>query len=152
MNVPGVTGTGAEGAENSSKGDRHGASDGSGVVGPGGMPPRTGNRTCSTASERGGLEDCRGDVLNAESHAAAAASSFHKRRLFVSFAHVGSFLLKGAAPNPCERVRSRRPAAWPSAAEGGAWADAAARFPSGRPGGAKASKDERAAPEEGFDG
>ena len=61
MHVPGVTGTGAEGAGNSSRGDRDGASDGSGAGGPGGIPPRTGDRTGSTASERGGLGDGGGD-------------------------------------------------------------------------------------------
>ena len=61
MNVPGVTWSGAEGAGNSSRGDRDGSSDGSGAVSPGGIPPRTGDRAGSTASERGGLDDEGGD-------------------------------------------------------------------------------------------
>jgi len=61
MNVPGVTGSGAEGSGNSSRGDRDGASDGSGAVSPGGIPPRTGDRAGSTTSERGGLGDGGGD-------------------------------------------------------------------------------------------
>jgi len=61
MNVPGVTETGVEGAGNFSRGDREGASDGSGARGPGGVPPRTGGRSGSTASERVGLGDGGGD-------------------------------------------------------------------------------------------
>ena len=61
MRVPGVTGSGAEGAGNSSRGDRDGASDGSGAVSPGGIPPQTGDRSGSTASERGGLGGGGGD-------------------------------------------------------------------------------------------
>jgi len=57
IKVPGVTGSGAEGAGNASWGDRAGASDGSGGAGPRGFPPRKGDRSGSTASERGGLGD-----------------------------------------------------------------------------------------------
>jgi len=53
MSVPRVTDSGAEGAGNTSRGDRDGASEASEAGGPGGIPHRTGDQAGSTASERG---------------------------------------------------------------------------------------------------
>jgi len=61
MDVPGVMESGAQGTGDTSRGDRDGASEGSGAGGPGAIPARTGDRAGSTTSERGVPGDGGGD-------------------------------------------------------------------------------------------
>jgi len=53
MDASGVTRSGAQGGGNTSRGDRDGASEGSGSRDPGGIPPRQKRRAGSTTSECG---------------------------------------------------------------------------------------------------